>query len=122
MRILIVEDEAFIALDMQAALTDAGCEVVGVASSVESALRMLTGKKCDAAVLDANLHGRDTGPVAEALRARGIPFVIVSGYQGAMLAGALAGAPLISKPYNVSAFVTAVQGLAKSAGKVRATA
>ena len=80
MRVLIVEDEAFIAMEMAEALTDAGCEIIGVAASVNKALAILNEKSCEAAVLDANLNGATTAPIAEALRARGIPFLVVSGY------------------------------------------
>jgi DNA-binding response OmpR family regulator len=110
MRVLIVEDEGFIALDMESALTDAGCEIVGVAASVDGALTILDDKGCDAAVLDANLGGEDTAPIAAALRARQIPFLVVSGYER-QRPGVFADAPFLAKPYTLSVFVATVQSL-----------
>lgn len=112
MRVLIVEDEGFIALDMESALTDAGCEIVGIAASVNRALKILDEKTCDAVVLDANLGGEDTTPVADALRARRIPFLVVSGYER-QRPGIFADAPFLAKPYTSPALVASVQGLMK---------
>lgn len=110
MRVLIVEDEGFIALDMESALTDAGCEIVGIAASVNRALKILDEKCCDAVVLDANLGGEDTAPIADALRAREIPFLVVSGYEG-QRPGVFAGAPFLAKPYTSPALVASVRSL-----------
>lgn len=111
MRVLIVEDEVFIAMEMAEALADAGCEVVGVAASVKKALALLSEQAFDAAVLDANLNGEPTDKVAEALREHRIPFLVVSGYA---CPTALGGTDFLPKPYSLSAFVTAVQKLAPS--------
>jgi DNA-binding response OmpR family regulator len=115
MRILIVEDEGLIALDMESVLIDAGCDVVGIAGSVKKALKILDEKGCDAAILDANLGNEDTTPIAEALRARQIPFLIVSGYERPRIAGNM---PFLSKPYAPAALVSAVERLTKVHDKV----
>jgi len=111
MRVLIVEDEGLIALDIEAALTDAGYEVVGIAASVDKALKILDEKGCDAAVLDANLSGDPTTPIADKLRALRIPFLVVSGYHSLDRAGAFADAPFLSKPYTLEALVATVRNL-----------
>jgi|SRR3954464_14012565 len=110
MRVLIVEDEGFIALDMETVLLDAGCDVVGIAGSVKKALKILDEEGCDAAVLDANLGSEDTAPVAEVLRARQIPYLVVSGYERPGIASGMA---FLSKPYKPSALVLALQGLTR---------
>lgn len=71
----------------------------------------LLDQKIDAAVLDANLNGQSVTPVAEALAARGVPFLFATGYGGA--AGAPAGfdAPIIRKPYDVTQVAAAVADL-----------
>ena len=80
-RVLVVEDDAMIALDIARELTDAGLEVVGPAISVAKALRLIGDYGCDAAVLDVNLGNNETSePVARELRARSTPFVVLSGY------------------------------------------
>lgn len=111
MRVLIVEDEGLIALDIEAALTDAGCEVVGIAASINKALNILDEKGCDAAVLDANLSGDPTTPIADTLRARQIPFLVVSGYHNLDRVGAFVDAPFLSKPYTLEALVATVRSL-----------
>lgn len=111
MRVLIVEDEYMIALDAAAALEHAGCEVVGIAATVNKALRLLDDERCDAVVLDANLWGDSAEPVAAALLQRGIPYLVVSGYSTGQRPGLLATAPFLSKPCAPAELVAAVLAL-----------
>jgi DNA-binding response OmpR family regulator len=97
-RILIVEDDALLALDIAEQLSAVGFKVVGPATSVASALRRISETGCDAAVLDVNL-GRETGaPVALELKSRGIPFVVLSGYSREQHPEAFQGALFLQKP------------------------
>ena len=73
LRILIVEDEFMIALDIQAIVTDLGCTPVGLASSVSNALAVLEQVPVDAALLDINLQGTQSFAVADTFQARGNP-------------------------------------------------
>lgn len=77
--VLICEDEAFVALDLAAAVEDAGGQVVGPAATVREALTLLTKHRITAAVLDVNLADRDVTPVAEVLLERGVPLVVQTG-------------------------------------------
>src|SRR4051794_23221324 len=77
--ILIVEDQAIIALDLESAVEEANGQVIGPASTVREALHLLRASTVDAAILDANLPDGDVTPVAEELIDRGIPFVISTG-------------------------------------------
>ncbi|MEG3164797.1 response regulator [Sphingomonas sp. PB2P19] len=80
-RILLVEDEYMLALDLQTQLEDVGAVVLGPEPSVAAALRRVADEpRIDAAVLDVNLGGEFVFPVAEALTARRVPFVFSSGY------------------------------------------
>ncbi|MBU2532837.1 MAG: PAS domain S-box protein, partial [Alphaproteobacteria bacterium] len=80
-RILVVEDEALIATELEDILTDANFEVLGPAGSVKHALDLIDRIGCDAAVLDLNLGGNETSePIARRLMRDGTPFVVVSGY------------------------------------------
>jgi DNA-binding response OmpR family regulator len=98
-RVLVVEDEALIALDIARELTDAGLQVVGPAISVAQALRLIRDQGCDVAVLDVNLGYNETSePVAHELRARSTPFIVVSGYSTEQHPPGLHGAPVLSKP------------------------
>lgn len=108
-RVLIVEDAVLLALELETGLSDAGAEVVGPAYELAEAMSLLNGP-IDAAVLDANLNGLSVTPVAEALAARGVPFVFATGYGDT---GAPLGfdAPIIRKPYDVTQIAAAVAGV-----------
>jgi PAS domain S-box-containing protein len=99
-RILVVEDEALIAMDIAATLEQAGCTVVGPAPTLAEAMRLADVERLDAAVLDRNLGGDSSAPVARRLRDRGIPFAVVSGYADAGLPPDLADVPRLAKPFG----------------------
>ena len=99
--VLVVEDELLIAMDLEFLLQQHGWRVLGPATTVAEALRLLSGQTPDIALLDLHLHGELATPVAEQLQARGVPFVVVSAYArpGQMVA-AVDGAPVVSKPID----------------------
>jgi PAS domain S-box-containing protein len=80
-RLLIVEDEMLIAMELSNALTALGWEIVGPAATVEEGMRLVETMALDAAVLDVNLGGRLVYPLAELLRAKGVPIVFCTGYE-----------------------------------------
>ena len=84
-RILVVEDEFLIAMELDITLTRAGYQVLGPAANVSAALGLLRLERPDAAVLDVNLAGEWVTPVAEVLRAMFVPFILTSGYGAADL-------------------------------------
>jgi DNA-binding response OmpR family regulator len=104
-RVLVVEDEALLALEISEYLTDVGFEVVGPAASVARALKLITYPGCDIAILDVNLGSEHSEPIALALKARSIPFVVVSGNSLEHLPSGFSGAPLVSKPVSPSTFL-----------------
>ena len=97
MRVLIVEDEPIVAGYLESVVEGAGHAVAAVASSVPEALGMLN-ESFDAALLDCNLQGVSASPVAEALRQRRVPFIVMSGYQRTHLPPELIDAPYLPKP------------------------
>lgn len=99
-RILVVEDEMIVAMLIEDILTDAGATVVGPAARVSRALDLLQTEPVDAALLDVNLAGEMTTPVAEELRRRGIPFAFATGYGVAGVPEGFAGQPLLQKPFQ----------------------
>lgn len=98
-RILVVEDEALIAVMVEDMLTDMGSVVVGPAGTIKSALELARKEAIDAAVLDVNVRGERIDPVAEALMARGVPVLFATGYGEVRLANG-ASATVIDKPYT----------------------
>jgi DNA-binding response OmpR family regulator len=97
-RILVVEDEAMIALDLETALRRSGCEVVGPVATVAAAERALAEQLPDAAVLDIEVADGKTFPIADALADRGVPFVFLTGYEPDSVPERHAGRPIATKP------------------------
>ena len=99
-RILVVEDEALIAMDFAETLSSAGYAVIGPANSVAQALALISQFGCDAAVLDTNLGAETSEPVARALVARGTPYIATSGYSREQQPEFMQTAPLLGKPVS----------------------
>ena len=101
LRVLVVEDEMLVAMMIEDMLAEFGCIVVGAASRVGQALKLLEeADEIDGAVLDVNLAGEKVFPVAEALDARGIPFVFSTGYGTAGLPDHFRNRLTLQKPYR----------------------
>ena len=99
-RVLVVEDEMIVAWLLEDMLADLGCAVVGPAARVNQALAMLDAEAIDAAVLDVNLNGQKSYPVAAALAARGGPFVFSTGYNKDSLPNSYQSFPVLQKPFD----------------------
>lgn len=111
-RILVVEDEPILALETHDRLVAHGAEVIGPCPSVDAALAEIAGEPPDAAVLDVNLRGVWSTPVAEALRTTGVPLILMTGYDRRHLEHfAFRSAPILSKPATAGELVRAVRGL-----------
>jgi CheY-like chemotaxis protein len=109
LQVLVVEDVFLVALDLSDQLADSGCEVVGPASSVKQALEKIDGIALDGAVLDVNLGGERSFPVAELLASRGIPFLFLTGYDSAtVIPEEFQQAPRLSKPVDAKTLTDAV--------------
>lgn len=102
-RVLIVEDESLVAMLLETILEDMGCEPVGPASTVDEGMRMATEARVDAALLDVNVAGKQVFPVAEALKARGVPFIFSTGYGEGGLPDEWRGQPTLQKPFTEAA-------------------
>lgn len=100
LRVLVVEDEMMVAMLLEDMLSDLGCSLVGPATQVEPALRLVEDGGFDAAILDVNLNGDETYPIAEALAARAIPFVFSSGYNAGRLREEYRHIPSLQKPFQ----------------------
>jgi CheY-like chemotaxis protein len=99
LRVLVVEDEAPIAMLIEDMVQDMGCVVAGFAATVPEALKLAKNGSFDFALLDMNLGGARVDEVAEALAARGIPFAFASGYGRGGLSGPLQDRPVMQKPF-----------------------
>ncbi|HEV2816379.1 MAG TPA: response regulator [Allosphingosinicella sp.] len=99
-RVLVVEDEMLVLMNIEDMLADLGCEAVSAAATVEQALDLIEAQDFDAAMVDVNLDGRTSYPVADALAARGVPFVFSTGYSGQSMDDGYRDRPVLGKPYR----------------------
>lgn len=110
--ILVVEDEFWIALVVQSTLEAAGFRVLGPAHNVEAAMLCLEHDRPDAALMDVQLIGETSVPVAEALIERGVPFVVSSGVGSQIKAyPVFNGRSNMGKPVDPAELVTALREL-----------
>jgi len=108
-RILLIEDEHIVATALSRALCVWGAEVVAIAASVEQALALLdTTPGIDCALLDINLRGLLAYSVADALIARGLPFVFTTGYSAPTIPDMYRHVPVLQKPFDPEEIFTAL--------------
>jgi DNA-binding response OmpR family regulator len=100
-RVLVVEDEYLIAMELKDALESAGIDVLGPVPSVADAMRLLDGP-VDGAVLDINLGGESVYPLCEALRSRNVHFVFATGYSAEDVPEAWRQVARFEKPVNTA--------------------
>ena len=110
-RVLIVEDEPVLAFALEELLTDAGFEIIGVATRLDRAFAIIESGVCDAAILDTNLAGESAAPAASALTARGVPFLVLSGYSPDQQNGAFVGALHLQKPCQPERLIQALRSI-----------
>lgn len=101
-RVLVVEDEVMVSWMVQDMVSDLGCIVLGPVPSVDQALEIIAAQPIDAAVLDVNLNGQTSYPVADALLALGAPFVFSTGYDGDRVPERYRTFPVLQKPLRRS--------------------
>jgi DNA-binding response OmpR family regulator len=103
-KVLLVEDDGLIAIDLEVIVQEAGCDVLGPCATAADALALLAARRPDAALLNVGLPDGPVSPTAEALAADGVPFALVTGYVPAELPeGRLAGVPVLEKPFTTKA-------------------
>ncbi len=109
-RVLLVEDEALVAMLMEDMLTDHGCSIVATAPRLDEALAHAEdlALQFDVAVLDLNLAGESTFAVASALENRNIPFAFATGYGAGGLPPEWRGRPTLQKPFTAGDVVSAL--------------
>lgn len=120
-RVLIVEDEMLIAIEIEDALRAFGYDVVGPTGKLETALQLATDEMIDAAILDVTIRGGQVFPVAEKLLERGIPFILASGYGGWALPDGMRDLPRLIKPFTSEALNAEIIALRKEYDRRKTT-
>ncbi|HEV7278074.1 MAG TPA: PAS domain S-box protein [Devosiaceae bacterium] len=110
-RILLIEDEALVAMEIESELLAAGCVVVGPAGNIASAQRLIEEAEIDAALVDANLAGRPVDELAAALTSRGVPFAFATGYGRDGLPRDFQDSPMLTKPFSREQMLETVKQL-----------
>ena len=111
LRVLVVEDESLLGMLVEDLLEQLGCRMVGLFSGLEQALEAAKSAEFDLALLDVDIGGEPVYPVAEALRARGVPFLFMSGYGG--LEGPWRDCPIVQKPFDLAQLEAGMQRAAR---------
>lgn len=115
-RILVVEDSALVAMDVESVVTDLGWEVVGPASRLKQARDLAESETLDGAILDVDLDGSPVFPVAEILQRRGVPFIFATGYDAvSVLPPKFHKVPTVQKPFDTASLVSAIRSVVADA-------
>jgi len=99
-RVLVVEDEMLLGILIEGMLTELGHEVATIAPRVSNALAAVESETFDLAILDVRLHGESVAPVADALSAKGLPFMFATGYDRNGLPEPYRSKPVLQKPFT----------------------
>jgi CheY-like chemotaxis protein len=105
---LIIEDEAIIAMTAEDMLDQIGCTVAGIAATFDEAMAAVERGGFDVALLDINLNGVPSLPVAKLMREKGMRFVFATGYGSAGRGEEYRDVPLVAKPYRIEALKAAI--------------
>lgn len=107
-RILVVEDEMLVLMQIELTLSELGCAAIVASARVPEALALLADQPFDAAIVDVNLSGERSDPIADALIRLGIPFVFSTGYSDHGDRADLQDRPVLRKPYTRAALIAAL--------------
>ena len=116
LRILVVEDEFLVSLDLEAMLRELGAEVIGPFARLDRATAVARAEALDVALLDVNIGGQLVTPVADALAERAVPFVFCTGYDAASLPAPHAAVPILMKPCQTRQLKEALLGALRASG------
>jgi PAS domain S-box-containing protein len=110
-RIIVIEDEPLVAMDLESNLVAAGCEIAGSVGTIEKARALIANAECDAALIDANLAGCPVDELAAALTQKNIPFAFVTGYGRMALPLGFRDVLMLNKPFGQEQLLTVMEVL-----------
>ncbi|MCA1443905.1 response regulator [Ensifer sp. IC4062] len=102
LRVFVVEDESLVAMLIEDLLHDMGHDVAAVASRIEDALGPAQSGQFDVAIIDVNLDGRSSYPIADVLVERGVPCIFATGYGATGLNARYSDTPVLVKPFTAT--------------------
>lgn len=110
-RVLVVEDEPLVGMEIEDAIADLGHQVVGPIAELHEAVELAANEALCCAILDINIRGGHSYPVADILLGRGVPVLLLSGYGELTLPERLHGETLLAKPFTAEQLDTAIRNL-----------
>jgi CheY-like chemotaxis protein len=122
LKVLVVEDEHLVAMLVEDMLHDLGYEIAAVEASLKAGLQAAQQEQVELAVLDVNLNGEKSFPIADFLLKNGIPFVFASGYGLSGVSEVYPKVPVVQKPFTESTLVEALDRAKLSTGNISQTA
>ena len=108
LQILVVEDESMVAMMIEDMLEDLGHQVVATSGRMPDARKLVSDASADLAILDVNLNGEETYPLADSLAARSIPFIFATGYGSSGIKAEWSGVPVLQKPFQSRELAAAI--------------
>ncbi|MFI5032326.1 MAG: response regulator [Reyranellales bacterium] len=108
-RALVVEDEVLVGMLIEEMLRELGYEIAGLSTHLDQAVTLARTVAFDFALLDINLNGQQSFPVADAIRARGLPFLFATGYGSRIVPEPYRDAPILQKPFSLADLKAALQ-------------
>jgi CheY-like chemotaxis protein len=114
LRVLLVEDESLLAMTLEDMLEELGHRLVGVATRIAKAMQLAHHAELDFAILDVNIDGQPSYPVAEILQARGIAFVFTTGYGAQGIHANFRDAPVLAKPFTRAEMMEVLESVTAS--------
>jgi CheY-like chemotaxis protein len=108
LHILVVEDESMVAMMIEDMLEDLGHKVVATSGRMPDASKLVAAASADLAILDVNLNGEETYPLADSLAARAIPFIFATGYGSSGIKADWSGVPVLQKPFQSRELAVAI--------------
>jgi CheY-like chemotaxis protein len=116
-RVLVVEDEATVAMLLEDLLLELGCQVTEIAARIDTALTFIEVKNLDVVILDVSLEGEASYPIADELERRKIPFLFTTGYGAQEIPEKYRGHTVLQKPFRKQEFVAALLKALRGAPK-----
>jgi CheY-like chemotaxis protein len=108
LQVLVVEDESMVAMMIEDMLTDLGHQVVATSGNLSNASKLVLNANADLAILDVNLNGEETYPIAALLASRKIPFIFATGYGSSGIKSEWSGVPVLQKPFQARELAEAI--------------
>jgi CheY-like chemotaxis protein len=108
LQVLVVEDESMVAMMIEDMLTDLGHQVVATSGNLSNASKLVLNANADLAILDVNLNGEETYPIAASLASRKIPFIFATGYGSSGIKSEWSGVPVLQKPFQARELAEAI--------------